>query len=66
MQGHMEFECPEILKDGRRQEGRIHIVEVELVVVVSEVVELRGRVGKNLMMRKILLQPKKEVEKELK
>jgi hypothetical protein len=31
----MAFECSKILKDARRQEGRIHIVEVELAVATS-------------------------------
>jgi len=41
MQFHIAFEFLEILNDGKRQEGRFHIFEVELVVPVSEVVELR-------------------------
>ena len=39
----MEFECQYILKDGRKQERRTHIVELKLVVAPSEVAELREK-----------------------
>jgi hypothetical protein len=45
MQGHMAFECSKILKDARRQEGRIHIVEVELAVATSSC-GIDGRAGR--------------------
>ena len=52
------------MKDGRHQEGRTHLVETEPIVSTNEVVKFRLELGENLMMRKILLQCEKEVEKE--
>jgi hypothetical protein len=52
------------LREGRRQEGRTHIVEVEPTIVASEVIDVGSKQGENLMMRKILLQLEKEVDKE--
>jgi hypothetical protein len=53
----MSWECPERKKEGG---GEAHISEAQKRNVESEAVED----GKSLMMRKVLLKPEKEVEKE--
>jgi hypothetical protein len=54
---HMSWECPERNKEGG---GEDHISEAHKKNVEAEATED----GKSLMMRKVLLKPKKEVEKE--
>ena len=51
------------MKDGR-QEGRTYLFETNRTVETSEMTKLQPKQGENMMMRKILLQSKKEVEIE--
>jgi hypothetical protein len=51
----MSWECPEKKKDSRGGEAHISEVDKHMEVEATE-----G--GKNLMMRKVLLKPEKEVE----
>lgn len=62
--GHKAWECPYM--DGKKPEGKTHIVEVEPTVANNEVVIFQQEQGENLMMRKIFLQSEKETKKELK
>ena len=57
MTGNMAFECLE--KDGRKLEGRTHIVEVEPTVVDNEVIVFHQEQGEILVMRNTLLQSRK-------
>ena len=50
-------------KDGRKPKGRKHIVEEEPTIEDNQVIILQQEKGENLMMRKILVQCKKEIEK---
>ena len=52
-EGHKSWECPDRKREGKEE----HIVEAQKHV---EAEEIEG--GRNLMMRKILLKPKKEPE----
>jgi hypothetical protein len=52
--GHKSYECPDRKKEG----GETHIVEAQRWNV--EVEDVEG--GRSLMMRKVLLKPKKEAE----
>jgi hypothetical protein len=52
--GHKSYECPDKKKEG----GETHIVEAQRRNVEAE--DAEG--GRSLMMRKVLLTPKKEVE----
>jgi hypothetical protein len=52
--GHKSYECPDKKKDG----GETHISEAQGHNVEAEYVEAR----RSLMMSKVLLKPKKEVE----
>ena len=58
---HKIWEFPQ--KDGRKLDGKTHIVEVKLEVADNEVINLQQEKGENLMM-KIWLQPEKDIEKE--
>ena len=48
-----------------KNQGKTHIVEAKPTTTKNEVIVLQQEQGENLMMRKMLLQPEKEIEREL-
>ena len=64
VEGHKAWERPE--RDDKKPERKTHIVETEPTTTDNEVINLQQEQRENLMMRKILSQPEKEIEKESK